>query len=582
MRKVIIVLIISLLLILNSWRNILTNINTNLPGWYDELFVIWIYQNNIHHFSTFDFTNIYETNALYPFKYTLSFAEHMYFPSFLILIISFFTKNIVAQYNILLVLNHIFIFLSALLLFKKVFKNNSAALVSAFYLSFSPYFFVKVSHLQMIFFWPLLLSLYFLKSYFERTNNKSLILCGILAGAQFLSSVYLGIMNLTIIFLSIFVNILYQKSSFKNVIKQLSIILISFFIVSSVSLIGYILANREYNIKRDYGEYVLYSAHLTDYIFPTIGQASLLYTTPPLQKEKSYNHHVLGEFAVFAGFLPIIFAIYLLYPRIRKIKENVVLDFSITKVVAIGLILIITGFLLSLGPRLFVNGSYTEIPLPYDLFLKVFKPIGIIRVLARWHLLVIFGFSILLGLGYIKTEQKYAKGSEVKKAILLSLVLLFAFIEFYSLKPFSSSYKNWQADNSYNFLRENICKSGSKNILLEYPFHYRNLDGDIAKDVNYMAQILLNSTQHNCKILSGYYSYELPEYIQIRDDFANGVDEKDIKIIKDLNIDYIKFNKYAISNLEYDKIKNEGLLNQFKTIYEDNNVLILRVKQQVL
>lgn len=580
MKRALIIIIISFLLILNSWKNVLQNINTHLPGWYDELLIIWIYQNNLHHFSTFDISSIYETNAIYPFKYTLSFAEHMYFPSLLILIISSFTKNIISQYNILLVLNHILIFLAALILFKKIFKNISAALTSAFYISFSPYFFIQVSHFQMIFFWPMLISLYFLAHYFESGKTKILILSGIFAGIEFLSSVYLGIMNLVIIFFWYITEILFKKYTLKSLFKQATIILITFTLTSSVSLIGYILVNREYNIKREYGEYATYSANLTDYFFPARNQLSLLYSSSPIQKLISYNQHQIGEFAVFSGFLPLAFATYKLWPKLRKIKDILVFGFSLSKMATFSIILIFTGFILSLGPRLFVNGQYTEIPLPYDLFLKIFSPIGIIRAVARWHFLVIFGFSLLLGLGYVKLEQKFAKTSEIRKTILLFFILVLTFIEFYPLKPFPSSYKDWQGDNSYDFLREDICRNNT-NTLLEYPFHYRNLDGDIVKDVNYMAQILLNSTQHKCKILSGYYGYEPPKYMEIRDEFADGFDDKDIQVIRDLKMDYIKFNKYAIPDQEFQRIEQEKKLESFDKIYDENQVLIFKVKPAV-
>lgn len=559
--------------ILFFWRNIILNINTHLPGWYDELFIIWIYQNNIHHFTSFNFNNIYETNAIYPFKYTLSFAEHMYFPSFLILIISLFTQNIIAQYNILLVLNHVLIFLTGLLFFKKIIKNSYAAILSAFYLTFSPYFFIKMGHFQMIFFWPLLISLYFLARYFEKSKSKILILSGFFAGIQFLSSVYLGIMNLTIIAIWYVAEILHKKYFIKDLFKQAMVILGAFTITSSISLVGYFLVNQEYNIKRDYGEYVTYSANITDYIFPATSQTSFLYSNLSFQKIKSYNQHIIGEFAVFAGVLPLAFALFKLWPKIKKTQANLSINISITKIGTFSIILILVGFILSLGPKLFVNGQYTQIPLPYSLILKIFSPIGIIRAVARWHFLVILGFSLLLGLGYTKIEKRYLQKHKFK-IIILSIIFTFAFIEFYPLTPVYSTYKNWQSDSSYVFLRNNICKNNNNTILLEYPFHYRNLKGDLAKDVNYMAQILLNSTQHNCKILSGYYGYEPPAYINIRNEFANGFSQKDINLIKKLDINYLKFNFYAISAKEKYLIEKEGLLNQFKIIYQDQNTTI--------
>lgn len=575
MKQFVCIIIISIFLILYSWRSILFNINTHLTGWYDELFIIWIYQNNINNFSSLDLKNIYETNALFPFKYTLSFAEHMFFPSLLTWIISTFTKNLITQHNVLLVLNHILIYLSSILFFRKMFKHNFAALISAFYLTFSPYFFMKIGQFQMIFFWPMLLSLYFLVKHFEEDRIRSLLISGILVGIQFLSSIYLGVMNLTILLIFFVVEILYRRTQAIIFIKKFLLVLLSFTLISLVSLVGYILVSSEYNIKRDYKEFLIYSADLTDYLFPAKNQYSFLYSTDFFHNLHNYKRHISGEFAVFPGFLAIFFAFYVTFPGLTISKKILIIRYSLNKIVVFSTALILIGFLFSLGPRLFINGTFSDLLLPYAALLKFFQPIGIIRAVARWHYLVIFGFTLLLGLGYLKLEQRVAKTSEIKKRILLFSILLLAFMEFYSLTPFPSSSRNWQADSSYTFLKNEVCKNNT--TLLEYPFHYRNLDGDIVKDVNYMAQILLNSTQHKCKMLSGYYGYEPPKYIQIKDEFGNGFDEKDIKIIKDLKIKYLKFNKYAISKEEESQIKKDNLLNEFEKIYEDENTIILRV-----
>lgn len=575
MIKFVVVILLIILLILNSWRTILFNLDTHLPGWYDELFIIWIFQNNIGHFSTFDFKNLYETNAIYPFKHTLSFAEHMFFPSLLVWIISIFTKSPIAQYNILIILNHILVFLSGLLLFKKLVKNNHAAILSAFYISYSPYFFIKVSHFQMIFFWPALLSFYFLADYFEKVRKRSLILTGIFAGLQFLSSIYLGVFTLVVMFFWFFSKFVYERKLIKKLLLNFLLVLACFLTVSLVSIIGYLQVNSEYKIKRDYREYVTYSAHLTDYLFPPRNQASLLYTSFAFDKLKGFNKHVSGEFAASAGLIPFLLGLYLLFPKIKKDKDQLKFEFSFSIRIFFALTLIITGFIFSLGPRLFVNGIYAGIPLPYDLILKILGPVGIIRALARWQFLIMVGASILLALGLIKFQDRFAKGKEHLKTILFIAVFTLLALEFYQLRPFEASARDW-SDKSYLFVNNNICREPGK-VLLEYPFHYRNLDGSIVKDVNYMAQILLNSTQHNCLILSGYYGFEPSEYIKIRDEFGNGFDSKDIKIINNLKIDYVKFNNFAITNDEKGFIEGNKLLAGFNKVYEDKNTTIFKV-----
>ncbi len=567
--------IIITFLILFSWRNLIININTHLPNWYDELFIIWVYQNNVKHFSTLDFNNLYETNAIYPFKHTLSFAEQMFFPSFLIFLINFIDKNPIFQFNFLTILNQLLIFLSSLIFFMKLTKNKSATLVASFYLTFSPYFFRKMDHYQMVFFWPTILSLYFFASYLENKNSrKNIFFSGILTGLQFLSSVYLGIMNITIIFLWGFTELLSNWKSYKNLIKTLSLYLLIFALISAISLYGYYLVDKEYQVKRDYREYVTYSAHLTDYIFPAERQQSLIYSSPFFKRLQSLNHHSIGESADFVGIIPLFFGLLLLLPRFKIKKDTFSLDFNFSKVSLFSLLLILVGFTFSLGPRLFVNGAYTEIPLPYDLFLKIFSPIGIIRALARWHFLVILGFSILLGLSYAKIDERF-KTNSLKRSLIFIVSFTLLLAEFYSLTPFNANTRNW-SDESYSFLSQNICKN-SNTTLLEYPFHYRALDGDITKDVNYMATILFNSTSINCKILSGYYGYEPPRYLDIKKEFENGFTPSDVKLIKSLNINYLKFNKFAISNQELQNIYQSKIFDSFNKVYENPKTIIFKV-----
>ena len=63
-----------------------------------------------------------------------------------------------------------------------------------FFMAFSPYVFSQIGHFQMLFFWPLIFSLYFFFS--PKKEMKHHVLIGFLLGLQFLSSVYVGIMGL--------------------------------------------------------------------------------------------------------------------------------------------------------------------------------------------------------------------------------------------------------------------------------------------------------------------------------------------------------------------------------------------------
>ncbi|MEK7079460.1 MAG: hypothetical protein AAB929_05315, partial [Patescibacteria group bacterium] len=184
--KKILIFFIPVLLIFFYWKNIILNLSTHLYDWHDVPFVIWVIQNNIRHFANLDLNLLYETNAMYPFPLSLSFTEHMFFPSYINFVISWFAKGQIAQFNILLILNHLFIYFSSYLLAGRFSKNIWVKVIFGFFMAFSPYVFSQIGHFQMLFFWPLIFSLYFFFS--PKKEMKHHVLIGFLLGLQFLSS----------------------------------------------------------------------------------------------------------------------------------------------------------------------------------------------------------------------------------------------------------------------------------------------------------------------------------------------------------------------------------------------------------
>lgn len=550
------------------WKQIILNINNVLTDWLDNSFSIWVIQNNFKHFKNLDFKYLYETNAMYPFKYSLSFAEHFFFPSFFVFIISYFIKNPITQYNILILLNHSLIFICSYLLLGIFTKKSLIKLIGSFYLSFSPYFFTQLGHIQMIFFWPYLLTFYFLLKFFEEKQNKYLILSGIVAGLQFLSCVYLGIFLFLSINLFLFFKLIVNKNH--DLVKNFIILNFLFFIISSPSIIGYFKLYQEYRPNRDVREFIVYSAHVTDYLFPSPNQDSALYRTGLFKKIKNFNNHIMGEKAAFIGFFPLIIISFYFFSLVKIKKEGNFFNFKIKvgHYFLFFLILAFFGFILSLGPRFQANGAYLHIPLPYYFILKI-SFASILRALARWYFLVVFSVSILLTISLDNFDSKLKKFNN----LLLIFILLLFILEFYP-SPLKPQRVSQFFDN--NSILTEICKDGQKK-LVEYPFTYRNTDGTLIKDLEYKSTILFNSTFHNCKILSGFSAFEPPKYLEIKSEFDNGFDEKDLKIMSKLNIDYLKFNKFAVSKNEWREIMNKNKLDKYKRIYEDKRISVYRL-----
>lgn len=574
MKRTVLYALFILFSILLFWSNILTNLNTHLINWDDEAFIIWVSQNNIEHFLSLDFKNLYETNGMYPFKYSLLFSDSFFIQSVIVMFLRLFTQNVIAQFNLLLVINHILILLSSLLFFRQIFKKIEPAILSSFFITYSPFYFTQMGHLHIISFWPMFFSLYFLVKFFDDKFLKFLFISAIFAGVQLLSSLYLGLMSYLVIFLFTFVQ---AKISFVKRLKYYLIIVAISAFVATPSILGYFVINQTYHPKREYSEFLVYSAHLSDYLFPHPRQESILYTSSFFQKWDKLKHHLVGESAAFLGFGPIILSVIYFLPKIKKNvqKKHIHWDviFKFDKLSLFGVLIITIGFIFSLGPRLWVNGEYTHLPLPYDFLLKIFPPLEIIRAAARWYFLVILGISVILGLGFMRIERKIPKKSYLARFLLL-ITIVFFFIEFWS-KPSPIFKEEWMTP-AYEFLSNNICRK-PMGVLLEYPLTYRNWDGDIKKNLRYRSLILLASTQHKCRILSGYTGFEPQPYVKIKQEFDNGFSKEDIELIKELKINYVKFNLDAITKEEIHLIEKNKLFNNFEIMYQDKNTIIFQV-----
>lgn len=571
----ILIFLIPILLILIFWKDTLFHLSDRLYDWNDAVYFIWLIQNHIHNLTSLNFSHLFDATAMYPFKFALSFGEQFFFPSLIALLISPFNQNPIFQLNLLLVANHILNFICFYVLSSLFIRNFWSRLISSFYISFSPYFFSQLGHFQMIFFWPFLLSLYFLikDKISIGKSKKNLLFAGIFLGIQFMSSIYLGIMGFTIIFLYFAVRLYFGSKPF-YLSKKFLILLVIFLLTAGISIYGYMLAKNEYGGRRDIGEYIYYSAHLSDYVFLSGNQSAVLYGNGLIGRWNSFNHHNSGERAAFIGIIPLIIIFAYLFKFTRN-KTSSNISIHLNEFTFFLIMVGLTGFIFSLGPRLNVNGTYLHIPLPYYLVFKEIPFIDVLRALARWSFLVALATAILVGLGLDKLFENLTKKISQRSGFLIGFFVFGLFIiEFYP-KPLPVTSKIWW-DKSYEYMNNNLCTN--KPAILEYPFIYRNSDGNIIKDLQYKMVILLASTKHSCKILSGFSGYEPPEYIKIKEQLDNnGIDINDINLLRKLGFTYIKLNKFALFNEESVSLPKDLEELGLKAVYRDNVVDIYSI-----
>ena len=524
---------------------------------------------------------------MYPFPLSLSFTEHMFFPSTINFVISWFVKNQITQFNILLVLNHLLIYVTSFLLARRFSKNIWIKIIFGFFISFSPYVLSQMGHFQMLFFWPLILSLYFFFS--AKRELKHHVLIGFLLGLEFLSSVYMGIMGLFMYILYFVIQGLlnFKRESLISVLKEFCVIMITFLIISSPSIYGYIAMQQLYHPSYEQGQYVNYSAHLSDYLLVTFN-GSLLnkYLFQPFIGV--FNRRRSGEMAGCVGVVPLIIISSWIIMSLRGVLRLGGRRSNLKKIAALPLVarndnksiylwlilLIIFSFIFSLGPRMNWNGKYLVTPLPYMFILKYVPFAGIMRALARWYFVIIFSVGILSVIS-LEWIQSNLKTKSMKKFLLPIIFILFLF-EFYP-GPIQAGNRSWWTTD-YQKVKQ-ICGK-NPGAMLEYPFEYRASDKDILRNLSYKTSILLASMEHDCEILSGFSAYKPKKFLEYQKFFQErNFDRSTMKLLNDLKFKYVKFNLSSMNIDEKKQISWFVTTEYVDVLYKDNATIIVQVKK---
>src|SRR5581483_11749719 len=393
---------------------------------------------------------------------------------------------------IILILNY----LSSFLLWKNLFKSQTVAFLGSILFIFSPFFHMEYSHIQMLTLWPLLLCLYFLFKNRERPNFKNIIIAGILLSIQFLASVYLSIFLIFTIAV-FFISELILKSKIKTSIRNFFIIMFIFCVLDGIFIKSYVDMQKYYQAKRDLGQYITYSANISDYIF-TNPINSLVHNSALIAKWNKLDKNMLTR-AAFPGFTLFLLALIGLF-SVKKIDKILSFQLNLDFERLFFLLLIIFGFLFSLGPRLLFNGYDSLIIAPYAIFLKTIPFFQAARAPVRWSLLFYFG---LIYFALLTIKRLYQKGffysSKVNSFLLTFLFFIIIFAEYVPLN-FSTEKKPY-INADYTKLK-NLCSS-KPQVLLEIPISHLDVYPNIIEGVTYISTVELSSVYHHCNLVNG-------------------------------------------------------------------------------
>jgi hypothetical protein len=501
----------------------------------------WVKKAILAHISPY-FTSI----VFYPQNVNLSFHTLTVFFGIISFIPEYFL-SLVKIYNLIYILSFIMSGLGTYLVINYLTKNKLASFLGGVIFAFTPYIFghIYAGHLNLVNIWTLPFFVYFLYLFYENNSWKNLAFLTFVVVAQtYIDFHYLLFMFMATIIFVIW-RLIFDPSKIitkKNLVSAIIIVAV-WFIVSFPLLSATYKTYKNTNQTGATYEYTdLYNYLRPSPFHPIFGK---------IQSDFIDKMGFLGskrENTVFLGYTALALAILTLI--FVKNKEK-----------WLWVIVFLVFFILSLGPKLQINGlAYNA--LPYKLLEKL--PLFSSGLVAsRFVVMAILSLSVLSGY-FVAYMSENIKNKKIFYALYFVLVVLILF-EFYpgriELDPLTTSpyFDKIQKENN------------DSSVLYARPYP-RTMYYQTIFDKNLLEGYLGRRVQD---YYSGYYN-NLPgiSYFYNPDRPLNESDlDKDqvMSEMKKLKIKYIILDKFSLNDANYHKLANylEQNLN-IKRNYDDN------------
>lgn len=364
------------------------------PG--DPLLNTWIMAWNFHALTT-DPWKLFNANILYPAENTLAFSEHLmgvmpvFAPAYAL------TENPIFAYNVVFFLSFMLSGVTIFLLIHYWTNNFWASLISGFLFAFAPIRFGQLGHLQLLnFYWTPLVFL-FLEKFLRSRQWRDMFWFAIFYWFQVLCSVYLGWFTTIAIALYVlyYMFSINRKDLFSRsmVPRYVTFATLSLLILLPLHL-PYYEVKQQWGYVRPLKECISFSADLfLSYLSAPPSMPDLYLSMFQFAKSNFGNQ----EKSLFPGFvLPLLVAF-------GSISESRFLPSDKTiQMKRIFWLILISSFILSLGPYLVILDRNTHIPLPYLLLYYGVPGFKAMRVPARFGFMVMLAASALAALGFLR------------------------------------------------------------------------------------------------------------------------------------------------------------------------------------
>jgi hypothetical protein len=504
----------------------------------DQLFYAWMIERNVESIIHEPLSEFFNASVFYPYHNTLAFGDHLLGETFLAAPFYLVTQNPVFAENVLILISFVLSAYGMFLLVKYHTNNTLVALIGGALFSFSNVRFNQYDHLNIISIEWLPFIFLYLDKFIRSFKTKYLALLGIFYLLTILLTIYYLIMVSLAIFLYVFIAVLFYKIEIvknrKGFLFLLATLGICVLIVTP-TLLPYLRFSREFpEVRRVIQDNIIYSASIFSYLTTA---RSTVYS-----KIAGLSGMSESDVGMFPGFVLLSFcslSVYLLFKKWQKYKDAIF--FGILSTIFI---------ILSFGPFLKLTPeTLTSLPLPYFYLYYLLSPFQIMRVPARFAIFTQLFLVLFASIGMVHVMSSIHQ--KRRQYIVTVALMVTIFAETYSVfmpltlvetkQDFPKIYY-WLKEQSQNStvlelpipLNKQSVANTSQKVRHDFMENLSILDRD-----NVEAYRNYFSLLHNKRIVNGYSAYTPPIYREVAESAQDFPDEKSIKAIRDLNVDYI-------------------------------------------
>ncbi len=395
----------------------------------DSLLNLWTLAWN-YHILPRDPLSYFDANIFFPRQDTLAYSEHLFGVALVAAPAYLATDNIVFAYNFAIFASFFLSGIGMYLLVHELSGNRWAALASGVIYTAVPFRFLQLFHLQLLSYQWFPFVFLFLVRFLRDGRPRQIVLAAIFAILQILSCNYYA-MYLALA-LTLFGTVLLFKA--RPLFDRRKLVLMGVGLTGvALFALPFFLPYESNRVKqgyyRRYEDVLQFSAEPMDYLRPSAANKVFYVDYLPRQ--------LRSEKALFPGILAMVLGGVGLFGSRRKKSAEQSDEERLHRVMrAFFLGLMISGFLLSLGPRL--EFGETTIFLPYRFLYRNVPGFQGLRVPARITVLFLLGLAVSAGWGI---AWLLAKASRLKSlwrhGLGAAFVLLLVFeYQTYSLARF--------------------------------------------------------------------------------------------------------------------------------------------------